>query len=583
MPAGTRLSFRHELARLAIEGAVAAGRRRELHARLLRVLETRGSDPARLAHHADAAGDGERVLRYARAAAREASGRGSHREAARQYERAVAYAGGLSTSEQADLLSLLAEERIGFDEPADRAALLERIVELRRRCGDARGLGMALALLARTFWTMGRTREAFKSAADAVEILEPLPEGPELAFAYAAYSLQEMFGRRANETILWGTRAIELAERVDAPAALRMALNAVGVVKLACFDQLEGIDDLERAMRLAAAAGDDLEVGRALGNLGAGLGEIKQYERATAYLERSISFAEEHDIDGFVGHSRAELAKVHFEQGRWDEADRLAREALRHRDIAVGIPIMALLVLGRIAARRGDPEAAALLDEAWALSGHTGELQWVWPVTAARAESAWLAGRAAEIPQLVTPTYEHARTLGFRWAIGELGSWLVRAQALDQLPDDVPEPYGLPWREAAEAWQRIGCPYEQAEALADGDEAAMRESLAILTGLGAQPAADRVREQMRNAGLKGVPARPRASTRSAPAQLTRRQLEVLALVEDGLSNAEIARRLFISEKTAGHHVSAILQKLDAASRGEAAAAARKIGISAPPT
>jgi DNA-binding NarL/FixJ family response regulator len=134
------------------------------------------------------------------------------------------------------------------------------------------------------------------------------------------------------------------------------------------------------------------------------------------------------------------------------------------------------------------------------------------------------------------------------------------------------------WRAAAEAWARLGCPYEQAEALAEGDEAAMRESLAILGHLGAEPAADRVRGRMRTAGFSRVPARPRSSTRAAPGQLTRRQLEVLELLESGLSNAEIAQALFISEKTAGHHVSAILQKLDAASRGEAAATARRLGI-----
>jgi DNA-binding CsgD family transcriptional regulator/tetratricopeptide (TPR) repeat protein len=582
--AGNRLSFRHELARLAIEDAVAAGRRRELHARLLEVLETRaGADHARLAHHADAAGDTERVLRYARAAAREASARGSHREAARQYERAVAYADGLPASDLADLLFLLAEERIGFDEPSDRAALLERIVELRRQCGDALGLGATLALLGRTFWAMGGTRTAVARVAEAVETLESLPEGPELARAYAEFSYQEMFARRGHEAVLWGTRAIELAERVSAPAALRMALNAVGSAQLGCFDQLEGIEALERAVRLATADGDDFEAGRALGNLGAALGEIRQYERAAEYLERAVSFDADHDLDGLEGHARAELAKVRFEQGSWDEADRLASEALGRRDFAIGIPIMALCVRGRIHARRGDPEARSFLDEAWALASQTGDLQWVWPAAAGCAEAAWLAGHAADVERFAKPTYEQARELGLRWAVGELGSWLVRAQALDRLPDDAATPFALPWREAAEAWLRIGCPYERAEALADGDEAAMRESLAILTRLGAEPAADRVRAKMRSAGIKGVPARPRASTRSAPAQLTRRQLEVLALVEGGLSNAEIARRLFISEKTAGHHVSAILEKLDAGSRGEAAAAARKIGISAPPT
>jgi DNA-binding NarL/FixJ family response regulator len=108
----------------------------------------------------------------------------------------------------------------------------------------------------------------------------------------------------------------------------------------------------------------------------------------------------------------------------------------------------------------------------------------------------------------------------------------------------------------------------------------MREALELLTRLGAEPAADRVRETMRRAGVKRVPARPRASTREAPAQLTRRQLEVLALLERGLSNAEIAQSLFISEKTAIHHVSAILSKLGVGTRGEAADAARELGIPA---
>jgi DNA-binding NarL/FixJ family response regulator len=111
----------------------------------------------------------------------------------------------------------------------------------------------------------------------------------------------------------------------------------------------------------------------------------------------------------------------------------------------------------------------------------------------------------------------------------------------------------------------------------------MREALAILTRLGAEPAADRVREKMRRAGLKSVPSRPRRSTLGAPAQLTRRELEVLALLEQGLTNADIAGRLFITEKTAGHHVSSILRKLGVRTRGEAAATARKMGIGAAAT
>ncbi|HET7450874.1 MAG TPA: LuxR C-terminal-related transcriptional regulator [Gaiellaceae bacterium] len=579
---GARLEFRHELARIAVESAVPAGRARMLHGELLAGLEARGADLARLVHHADAAGLGERVLRYAPDAAREASARGAHREAARQLERAVGYADALTPKELGDLLTQLAEERVGFDPPPERLALLERIAALRRRSGDDRGLGETLVYLSLTTWGTGRSAEAYELALQAVEILERLPGGRELAHAYATVAVQHMLARRGEPAVEWGTKAIELAEAVDAHVALHLALNAVGTARLVSLDDESGVEFLERSAAFGAETGDHFAVGRALGNLGSTLGELRRYDEASARLERAIAFDEEHDLDGLAGYATAWLARVRFEQGRWEQAEELATEALRRRDVLVIIPITALCVLGRLAVRRGVAYGAVLLDEAWALAETTGDLQRVWPVAAGRAEAAWLTGRSREIERLVRPTFELARSLGSGWSIGELGWWLARAGTSDVDLTGAAEPFALAahggWREAAEAWARLGCPYERAEALALGDEPALREALAILTGLGAEPMADRVREAMRRAGVKRVPARPRASTREAPAQLTRRQLEVLGLLGDGLGNAEIARRLFISEKTVIHHVSAILRKFGARTRGEAAAVARKMGI-----
>jgi len=134
------------------------------------------------------------------------------------------------------------------------------------------------------------------------------------------------------------------------------------------------------------------------------------------------------------------------------------------------------------------------------------------------------------------------------------------------------------WRAASAAWQEIGCPYEAAAALADGDEAARRAALETFDRLGAGPAAERLRLALRASGARGIPRGPRASTRGNAAGLTNRQLEVLALMADGLSNNEIAGRLFISPKTVDHHVGAVLAKLDAGTRAQAASKAIHSGL-----
>jgi DNA-binding NarL/FixJ family response regulator len=134
------------------------------------------------------------------------------------------------------------------------------------------------------------------------------------------------------------------------------------------------------------------------------------------------------------------------------------------------------------------------------------------------------------------------------------------------------------WRAAAEGWRAIGCPYEEAMALADGDESARRAALEVFERLGAGPATEWLRQAMRAIGMRGVPRGPRPSTRDNPIGLTNRQMEVLALMTDGFGNAEIANRLFISPKTVDHHVSAILAKLDARTRVEAVSVALQSGL-----
>jgi DNA-binding NarL/FixJ family response regulator len=86
--------------------------------------------------------------------------------------------------------------------------------------------------------------------------------------------------------------------------------------------------------------------------------------------------------------------------------------------------------------------------------------------------------------------------------------------------------------------------------------------------------------RLRELGLR-VPAGPREATRANPAGLTARQLEVLELLAEGLTNTEIAERLVVSPRTAEHHVAAVLRKLGAATRRDAVRRAAELELVGP--
>ena len=580
---GETTAFRHELARLAIEDSIPAARRQRLHHLVLTALLSRDSEAllARIVHHASQAGDGKAVLKYAPVAARQAAALNAHRESASHYQTALRYADQLAKEERAKLLECRSYECYLTNQGDEAAQARREALEIWRQAGDEARQGDNLRWMSRLSWWVGRKAEAESYAIEAVAVLENLPPGPELAMAYSNRAQLHMLADEHQQAVLWGTRAIALAQDLGATETLVHALNNVGTAELISHDE-QGRIKLEESLRLALANSFQEHAGRAFTNLAYVAVRYRNYHLAMRYLNDGIAYTTEHDMDSLTLYMRAERARAHFEQGDWDSASDDAEFVLRHYGVLAITRIPALAVLGHLRVRRGDPDAARLLAEAHELAMHTQELQRIAPVASALAESAWLKGDLEQLLDQARFVLKMAKGRDDPWLQGEFAFWMWRARGTTETAERIAAPFALQisgdWRAAAAAWKEIGCPYEEAMALADGDEPAQRVALEMFKKLGAGPAVERLSQTMRATGVRGIPRGPRPSTKENAAGLTSRQMEVLALMTDGFANAEIAERLFISPKTVDHHVSAILAKLDAHTRAEAVSLALQSGL-----
>jgi DNA-binding CsgD family transcriptional regulator len=423
--------------------------------------------------------------------------------------------------------------------------------------------------------------ESERAAHEAVTLLERLPAGRELAVAFANLSLISM---NAEDSVLWGERALKLADSLDDTEVRADALINIANARYV-GGAPGGRDQLVRCVELSREAGLDEQAGRALVSLVWGATGRREYAVADEYLECGLEFVESRGLELFRLYLLAFKASAAVGEGRWTEALDCASLVLRESFPSTAPPALALTAIGLIRARRGESERWAPLDEALELVESSRELQRLAPVAAARAEAAWLDGEPAKIARATDEAFELALQHKAEWPLGELACWRWRAGLLDEPPTGAAEPYARQisgdWQRAGELWDEIGCPYEAALALADADDQdALRYAHDELHRMGAAPAAAIVARRLRQRGARGLPRGPRKATRQNPAQLTARELEVLGLVAQGLGNREIAQRLYLSEKTVAHHVSAILRKLDVRTRAQASAQAVRLGLAA---
>jgi len=583
---GDVLQFRHEIAQRTVHEGMTSSERQELHGRALGALRRQKvADPARLAHHAIEAGDVKQVLKWAPVAARRAAGLGAHREAAAHYTAALRFGASLDERSRAELLEGEARECMVIDE-VDRALESQRAaLECWRRLRDVRREGDCLSALSLMMWFAGESERATDVAQQAVELLSSVtPPGPELARAYAAVAQRHMTsgGGEDAAALEWAQRALELAEQLDNEAVAVHALTTIGVAQIYLGSEV-GWATLEESLRRAKAAELDEDIVRALINLVEAARDTRRYGLVDRYRDEAIAYlGDDLDLDLYRRRLVSDLAEAALERGRWSEAAELGQTLLESRT-GSRIRVRVLTVLGRLHARAGDSDPWMLLDEALALaSPRDGEV--LIPLHAARIEAAWLDGDAT----LASDEAQIALTLVLGlvtdpWWQGEIGFWAWKAGQLERLPEGSAEPYALHstgrFREAAAAWDALGCPYQQALALSDSrEEEDLRQALGIFHSLGARPMARKVTARLRAMGARRISRGPRLPTRQNPAGLTERELEVLALLAQGLRNADVAIQLVLSAKTVDHHVSSILRKLGVPNRAAAVREASRLEL-----
>jgi DNA-binding CsgD family transcriptional regulator len=581
------LSFRHELARVTVEEALDLGTRRILHQVVLAALSHPPDgvvDPARLAHHAHAADDGKAVLEYAPVAAVRAAEVGSHAESLTLYASALPYSARLGTIERAQLFERHAVEALlandlsaALESQRTAESIYSQSGEVLKECG-------ALLSLAYTYRLALNPSAAADSIQRATGLLDKLSAGPEVARLYAAIAWNAMCVGDAELTFTAGRRAVELAENIGDAESLAQVMVTVGTMEMdSTLTLARGEQRIRRAIGMGLEKGLSDVVGRGYNNLSFMLQSNYQLQAARQAAVDSLEHADRWGLEFWRQAALILIAEVDCLRGDWDLALNGCAELLSGKPSAYA-RVSAFVIVGLIRARRGDPDVWGSLDDAQALARSTGEDQAQCQVTCARAEAAWLEGRGDEILDELETAYERVQAHDDRRSreVSRYWLWKLRGRppvALNVSSSPLEDQMAGQSRTAADRWAAAGYPYHAALALSESEaEDDMKEAVVQFQDLGAAAAAGIVVRRLREKGVRNIPRGPRASTRANAAGLTRRELDVLALLAEGLRNVEIANRLYLSERTAEHHVASILRKLDAQSRRQAVEIGYRLGL-----
>ncbi len=581
----TSVGFAHEIARRAVESHLPTGTKVALNAVVAAVLVERGADHTRILHHAVEAGDGALVRQYGPPAAREAARLGSHRGALEAYRQVLRFAGTLPPDARASLALEYAYELQLGNRHGEAVAIATDAVGLLERSDDVHTLADALLVLSRaTYWHRGDAA-AMPHAQRAVALLEGTGPSPTMAMAFAHMSRLHLLAYHNAEARRWASHALDVAATVGhLPAEAGARVNH-GAAALNLGDR-DGLDEIARGLELARRHGFHETVIRGYFQLAVEHMRRGRLEDAERLLHEGRAYAADNQVTYGTFRIDGLLGCILLNRGALAEAAGVLRDTLAG-EVEPGVAgVQPRSWLAQARARTGEGDGVEPVTEAWALAASSAEAPTLGAVAVAAVEAAWLAGSIDDLDGIIRAALTVVDATAHPWYSGDLRVALQRAGLpVPDAPDRglLLDAHAAALRgdhaAAAAAWARRGYAYEQAvELVFCDDEAAMLDGVRRLDDLGATATANVARAHLRSRGVTAVPRGPTRGTRRNPAGLTNRQVDVLALLAQDLTNAEIADRLVVSVRTVDHHVSAILEKLQVSSRHEAAALAPSLGI-----
>lgn len=581
-----KIVFKHELYRRTIEASLSPFKRISLNKKILELfLDSfeKDGDIERIVHYAKNANENKLVVKYAPIAARQAAAVGAHIEASKLFLTAIEYSEDGNEEDLVLLFKSYAYECYLTNQIKEAIIYQTKALKIWQRKNQPEQAGSCLSFLSRLWWFDGNRQEAEKYAEQAIEVLREQPSSKAKALAYSNMSQLKMLSDENAESIEWGNKAIEIAKEINDEEILCHAMNNVGTVlwKIRPLQE-KGKEMLMESLDIALKKSFHEHASRSYSNIASIYLLFKEYKLAKNFLDDGINYCDERNLDASKNYKLYARARIFLETGDWQQAFTITENLLLNPGQMGSVRILALAVIATIKLRRGEEDAISFLNEARRLAVKANEHSRTIPAMIAELEYEWLTGKIRLTDEDLDLSINLVQKVNNIYLNSEFAFWLYKARKKNIELTNWYEPYKLQKereiKSSVKFWDITGCPFEKAMALTEGTEDDKKNGLLLFQQLGANAVYEKVKMEMRADGIKKIPRGLRASTKSNPAQLTNRELDVLNLLQKGIQNKEIAAELFISPKTADHHISNILFKLDVNSRSRAVAEATRLGI-----